>query len=227
MYQDDEKPVNPLPPALVILVMAILGVELIFYLGSTGLVGGAEAVGWRLAAIQNYAFLDEAFDWMVSKNQWPAEHVLRLFTYGFLHASFVHALFASVILLALGKMVGEVVGQLALLAIFFAASVFGAIFIGLVQDFRVPLIGAYPGAYGMIGAYTYLLWLRLGMMGERQMRAFSLIGMLMGIQLLFGALFGSSPDWLADIGGFAAGALVMIFVLPGGLRRMRERLRHR
>ncbi|MFY0680930.1 MAG: rhomboid family intramembrane serine protease [Thalassovita sp.] len=227
MDQETESPVNPVPAILVVLVVAIMAVEVAFYLGANGIVGGPSAVGWRLAAIQSYGFSDEVFDWMLTNGQWPREHLLRVISYAFLHASFVHALFACVILLALGKMVGEVVGQIALLAIFVISSVFGAVFISLVHDFQLPLIGAYPGAYGMIGAYTYLLWLRLGIMGERQVRAFSLIGMLMGIQLLFGALFGSSPDWVADVGGFAAGALVMIFALPGGLRRMRDRLRHR
>jgi rhomboid protease GluP len=52
-----------------------------------------------------------------------------------------------------------------------------------------------------------------------------LIGALMGIQLLFGVLFGGSYDWLADAAGFAAGFCLSFFVGPGGWRKMQELLR--
>lgn len=48
--------VNPLPPVVVALVLFIMGVELAFTLGARGLVGGPTAVGWRLDALQSYAF---------------------------------------------------------------------------------------------------------------------------------------------------------------------------
>lgn len=222
-----ESPVNPLPPVIVALFLFILGIEVVFNLGARGILGGPEAVGWRLAAFQTYAFSAEIFDWMVTNGQYPFHHVMRVLTYAFVHASFVHALFACVILLALGKLVGEVFNQFALLVFFVLGSVSGALAYGLVLDTPLPLLGAYPGAYGMIGAYTYLLWLRLGLMGESQIRAFSLIGMLMAIQLVFGALFGGSPDWLADVAGFVSGLVLAIFLIPGGWRRMRDRLRQR
>ena len=59
------------------------------------------------------------------------------------------------------------------------------------------------------------------------MRAFSLIGFLMGIQLVFGLLFGGTPVWIAELAGFAAGFGVCIVVMPGGFARLRDRLRDR
>ena len=224
---EDRNPVNPLPPVIVALFLFIIGIEVVFNMGARGLIGGPEAVGWRLAALQKYAFSDEIFEWMRMSGQWPFDQMIRFVTYAFVHVSFTHALFGCVIFLALGKMAGEVYNQLSLLVIFLGGTVVGALVFALVMDTQTPLIGAYAGAYAMIGAYTYLLWLKLGLMGERQIRAFSLIGFLMGVQLLFGALFGAAADWIADVTGFRTGLGLAVFLIPGGLARLRDRLRHR
>lgn len=225
--QSDNNPVNPLPPVIVALFLFIIGIEVLFSLGARGIIGGADAVGWRLAGLQKYAFSDEVFEWMRSSGQWPFEHVMRFLTYGFVHLSFTHALFGCVIFLALGKMAGEVYNQFALLMFYVCGTVVGALAFGLILDTEYPLMGSYPGAYAMIGAYTYLMWIRLGLMGQQQIRAFSLIGFLLGIQLVFGGIFGGTPDWLADIAGFVTGLFLAVFLIPGGLRRLRDRLRHR
>ena len=227
MDPQNESPVNPLPPLIVALFLIIIGIEAAFYLGNKGLIGGAEAVGWRLSALQSYAFSGDIFQWMWNNGQYPFEHVTRFITYVFVHGSFTQALFAGVILLAMGKMVGEVVHPLGVLFIFLLSAAMGALLYGTFADTQYPLIGAYPSVYGLIGAYTYLLWLKLGLMGEAQVRAFSLIGFLMGIQLLFGLLFGGRPDWIADLGGFATGFLSVILLVPGGFARLRDRMRHR
>ncbi|KAG1715301.1 hypothetical protein GQR58_000266 [Nymphon striatum] len=172
-----------------------------------------------------YSFSGEIFDWMISTGRWPLEHVQRFVTYPFVHATFTHALFAGVMLLALGKMVAEAFGAVATLAIWLVSSIGGAFVYALLSDTGVPLIGAFPPIYGLIGAFTYLLWLRLGQMGEQQLRAFSLIGILLGIQLLFGLFFGGGKDWLADIGGFVSGFGLSLFLVPGGWARILAKLR--
>ncbi len=48
--------VNPLPPVVAALFLVIMGIEIAFFLGTRGIVGGPAAVGWRLSAIQSYAF---------------------------------------------------------------------------------------------------------------------------------------------------------------------------
>lgn len=219
-------PVNPLPPSVVALFLVLIGIEAAFFLGARGLVGGPEAVGWRLAAIQRYAFSADIFDWMWGNRVWPGEHLLRFVSYPFVHGSFTHALFAGVILLAIGKMVAENFGDLAMVAVFVASGIGGALIYALVLDTPYPLVGAFPPVYGLIGAFTYLLWLGLAAVGANQARAFTLIGFLMGIQLVFGLLFGASPDWVADLGGFVTGFVLSFFVSPGGWRRIRDRIRH-
>ena len=226
-HDPDAPPLNPLPPVVWLLVLPIVAVELIFSLGARGLVGGPGAVGWRLAAFQDYAFSGQVFDWMLSTGRFPPEHLLRFVAYPFIHVSFTHALFVVVFLLALGKMVGEVFRAWAVLAVFFSSSILGAVAYGGLLNDPVPLVGGYPGVYGLIGAFTFLLWVNLGAVGANQYRAFSLIGFLLGIQLLFRLLFGGANDWVADIAGFAAGFVLSFVVSPGGWGRLVARLRHR
>ncbi len=220
-------PINPLPPVVVALFLLIAGIEILFTLGAQGYVGGPGAIGWRVAALQRYAFADEIFSWMLANNIWPLEHVIRTVTYLFIHGSFTHAAFAGVMLLALGKMVGEVFSAVATLAIFLVSGIAGALGYALFLEASQPLFGAFPGVYGLIGAFTFLLWTRLGQLGANQARAFSMIGFLLGIQLLFGLLFGGNKDWVADICGFAAGFLLSFILAPGGWRHIVEKLRKR
>lgn len=221
-----EPAVNPLPPVVVALFIAVAVPEMIFSLGEAGVVGGPEAIGWRSAAIQTYAFSGDIFDWMLQNNTWPVEHLIRFISYPFVHFSLTHAAIAGVFLLALGKMVAEKFGQWQMLAIFSISGAFGALIYALVLNDPFPLGGAFPADYGLIGAFTYLLWRGLGAVGENQARAFTLIAALLGIQLLFGLIFGGSNDWIADLAGFTAGFGLSFFLAPGGWARIRARIRH-
>jgi membrane associated rhomboid family serine protease len=220
-------PLNPLPWVVWVLVLPIVAVEALLSLGTRGLIGGPGAVGWRLAAIQDYAFSGTVFDWMLQTGRFPPQHVMRFVTYPFVHGNVTHAIFVVVFILALGKMVGEVFRPWAVLLVFFGSAITGALAYGLLLDDPRPLIGGYPAVYGLIGAFTFLMWVRLTGTGATQYRAFTLIGLLLGIQLVFGLLFGGSNDWVADVAGFVTGFALSFVVSPGGWGRVRARLRHR
>ena len=193
----DAPPVNPLPPVVLLLFAAIVLPELAFTFGAQGWVGGPEAVGWRLAAIERYGFSGDIFDWMIETGRWMPEHLVRFVSYALVHESFTSALFGAVLLLALGKLVGETMGQ----------------------------GGAFPAAYALIGGYTFLMWQRLADSGQQQLRAFSLIAILLGIQLLFGVFFGPTVQWVADLAGFVFGFCASVLMVPGGLARVVRHLR--
>ncbi len=223
---DMQSPVNPLPAVVVVLAGAMLLLEAAFSLGREGMIGGPQAVGWRSEAIQAYGFSNRAFTWMLENQVFRLDYVIRLVTYPFLHANFTHALFGIVMTLALGKFVGEKLHQFAVLVLFVVSAALGAVVYGLVVPDGPGLIGAFPGIYGLIGGFTYVMWLLLGQMGANQARAFSLIGLLMAIQLIFGLFFGSDNSWIADVAGFGFGFVLSIVLVPGGLRRLRDRMRH-
>lgn len=223
--EHSQSPFNALPPVVAALALFIIGIECLFYLGAEGILGGGNGAGWRLQAFQKYAFSSDILFWMMETGRWSAEHLIRFVSYMFLHGSFVHAVFAAVMVLAMGNMVGEVFSGIATLIVFVVPGAVGALVYALVLSPSGALIGAYPGVYGLIGAFSFLLWVRLRHTGDNQFRAFSLIGMLMAVQLVFGALFGGSSDWLADLVGFATGFLLSFFLVPGGWARVREIIR--
>lgn len=222
----DPSPVNPLPPAVWLLFAMLAAPEAVFSLGEAGLFGGAGAVGWRLEALNAYAFSGEAFDYMLRNGVVLWEHMLRFVTYPFVHGSFTSFIFAGVILLAMGKMVGEVLGGGAVLLVFFLCGIFGALIFALLTA-QPWLTGAYPSVYGLIGTYTFLMWQRLAATGGPQAQAFTLIGVLMGIQLIFGIFVNVGFAWVAELAGFVAGFALAAFVVPGGVARVLAALRRR
>ncbi len=221
-------PLNRLPLVIWVLALPMIAMEVLLNLASAGVVGGAEGIGWRLQAIERFAFVPDLMRRMIEVGSYPPEAMLRLITYPLVHANATHALFAVVILLALGKMVGEVFRWWAVLVVFLGSTALGALIYTLaLPGVRVPLIGAYPGVYGLIGAFTFLLWMDLAAVGANKFRAFSLIGFLMGIQLVFGLLFDGGYEWVADLTGFGAGFILSFIVSPGGFGRVLEKIRQR
>ncbi len=228
MHPDhNQNPFNALPPVVVALALLVAVPELIFQAGNFGLVGGAAGVGLRIEALNAFAFSPQLFDRMVETGQFPLAGLRRFVTYAFVHLGFAHVLFVLVFLLALGKMVAEIFSPRAVLLVFFGSAIGGALVYGFVPMAQTALIGGYPAVYGLIGAYTFILWVGLGATGGNPARAFTLIAFLLGIQLVFGLLFGGGLDWIADIAGFATGFGLSFVVAPGGWQRLLARLRQR
>ena len=123
-------------------------------------------------------------------------------------------------------MVGEGLGGWAVVLVFFLCGIFGSLGFGLITN-EPWLVGAYPCAYGLIGTYTFLYWQRQVVSGGPQGQAFMLIGVLMGVQLIFGALFQVGYAWVGELAGFVAGFALTAFVVPGGMVRVRDALRRR
>ena len=222
----DESPLNPIPPVIWLLLLPIVAMEVVLSAGGSGFVGGPGAAGWRLEALQKFSFAPGIFKVLLENRIFPPEQMMRFVTYPFVHGGFTHALFVGVFLLALGKMVGEVFRAWAVLAVFFGAAIAGALAYSLVPADVQPLFGGYPAVYGLIGAFTYILWARLGAVNANRYRAFTLIGFLLAFQLVFGLLFGAGGwSWVAEIAGFAAGFGLSFIVSPGGWQRTVRMLR--
>ncbi len=225
MQDRNAPPLNPLPPVVWALALPMIAMEIVLQAGEAGIAGGPDAIGWRVEAITRLAFVADLWREMWVLRDFPPEHMARLVAYPFVHGNLTHAAFAVVILLALGKFVGEVLRWWAVLVVFFGAVIAGALAYGMLSTPQ-PLFGAYPGCYGLVGGFTYLMWLRLAGSG-REYRAFSMIGMLLAVQLLFGLFFGGGSEWVADLAGFAAGFGLSVLVTPGGIGRLIDRLRQR
>ncbi|WP_112321833.1 rhomboid family intramembrane serine protease [Oceanibium sediminis] len=229
MFDPDHSapPFNPIPPVVAALAIVIFGIELVFQAGARGFIGGPEAVGWRLTALRDYGFFAGYFDYMLESQTWPFDGLKRFVTYPFIHYSLTHALFACVLLLALGNFAGRMFRTWAILVVFFASSVVGALVFGLTSTTEAPLFGAYPAIYGLLGLYTWALWVAAEELGANPYAAFRLVGILVAIQVVFILIDGRWDGLFAEIGGFATGFALATIVAPGGFTRLRRKLQGR
>ncbi len=221
----NELPFNPLPWVVWVLALPMVALEVLFNAAEAGLIGGAQGVGWRVSALEQFAVWPAYWRQQAQAGALDPELLLRFFTFPFLHISATHAVFAIVILLAMGKYVGDVFRPLSVAAVYLISGATGAAVYASIPSIDLPLMGAYPGDYGLIGAFTFLLWVRLAGTGLNQYRAFSMIGFLLAVQLLFGLLFGGGPEWVADLSAFVAGFFLSFVLSPGGFSRVRDRIR--
>jgi membrane associated rhomboid family serine protease len=227
-----ESPFNRIPALVLVLVLAVLGIELVLSAASNGLIGGPEGVGWRLRAYQDYAFSTRVWNWMIDNRQFPTEHLMRLVTYPFLHPRFFDALLAGAFLLALGKGVSDALTPWAVAVIFVGASIAGAVAYGTFVDTEVALSSAYTPCFGLVGAITYVRWLNLHTAGASQIMAFRLIGVFMLFRLVWGVVnlimgYPQDMQWVAELTGFATGFLLTFAFEPKGWHLILAKFRSR
>ncbi|MDQ2067361.1 rhomboid family intramembrane serine protease [Xinfangfangia sp. CPCC 101601] len=220
-------PLNPLPWIVWALALPIIAVEVVVQLGAMGFAGGPDAIGWRLRAMEYFAFAPDFLRRSLMTGDWPLQVIWRQVSYILVQRDITSTLFVVVFLLALGKMVGEIFRWWAVALIFLASAAMGALIYTLVMPTnQIPLIGGFPAAYGLIGAFTFIMWVRHSASGSNQWRAFSMIGVLMGVQIFFGAIYGG-VTWVAELGGFVTGFALSFLVAPGGPRQLMQHLRRR
>jgi membrane associated rhomboid family serine protease len=181
--------VNPLPPAVIVLFLAVVIGE--------AYIAGAEAQLWgqfdaRVGLIRQFAFFPEGFERALAAGIWQPELFWRMLTYPFVHAAIMQSILASVLILALGKFVGEILGNTAVFAIFGISSVCAALGYAQFTSSTYPLFGGYPPAYGLIGGFSFVLFSRAEGLLSHQLRAFRMLGLLMAINISF-SLFSSGP----------------------------------
>ena len=222
-----EKPINDLSPVVIGLALLIIGAEAVFQLANAGLLGGPRGVGWRMEAVGTFGFSPAVLERVLVQRDFAPDILWRFVTYPFINGEIVQAAFCAALTLALGKFTSEYFGGVKVLLIYLVTSVVGAVVYGLIVAGNAPLLGGFVPVYGLIGAYTYVLWLRLGQAGENQLRAFQLIGFLLALQLLFGLIFGGGSAWIAELAGFAAGFGLAVPFAPGGWALLLHRLRER
>lgn len=234
----DESPLNPVPPVVWALALPMIAVEAAFGLAQLGFLGGGNggggaALAMRQIAVERTAFVPEMLLRMWQTGHADLQQMARLLTYPFVHYSLMQAVFAIVFILALGNLVASQFRPWAAIALFFGSALGGALvytaIAGLFPQWRFqPLIGGFPAVYGLVGAFTFLLWTRLGQQNANRFRAFGLIGMLLLFQLVFGILFqDGNTAWIAEIAGFVTGFMLSFVLIPGGYRRIRQMIRQR
>ena len=221
-----ESPFQALPPVVVLLALAAALPEIAFSAADRGLLGTG-AAGWRVEALRDWGVFPPLLDLGLARGDALAAEPWRLLTYPFVHRGFVDMLFGAVFVLALGKFVAEAMGGAATLALFLGTAAAGALGWWALGGASQPLAGATVPAFGLIGAFTFVLFSRAGASNAGRLAAFRLIGLLMAIQLVFAVLFGTADWWIAELCAFATGFGASFALAPGRARVFLERLRAR
>lgn len=228
----NESPLNPLPAAVWLLALPVIASEAVFGLGRLGLIDGAEGVGLRLSGLQMTAFAPEMVQRMWALKSVDPGQLYRIVTYPFVQYSLTQALFVLAFTLALGNLVAREFRAWAVVALYLGSAIGGALIYTIAMAYlpgrAAPLIGGYPAVYGLVGAFTFLLWARLAAANANRMRAFTLIGALLVFQLVFGLVFGGAGyGWIAEIAGFATGFGLGFLLVDGGMARALRQIRQR
>ncbi len=213
-------PINPLPPLIAVLACAIVGIELLFQLGHYRIVGGASAFGWRINALQDWAFQGSLLEYAYQTGRLGTEAAVRIFTYPFVNESFHPAFFGSVLLLALGTAVSKVYPGWAVVLVLVLSTVTGAVVFTIAEGGDRLLTGDFPAVYGLLGLYTWSLWINAEPGTSERWQAFRLVGLLTTLQLLALAIYGRGSNLLGELSCFVLGFVVAFVVGPGSRERL-------
>ncbi|KPQ07458.1 MAG: rhomboid-like protein [Rhodobacteraceae bacterium HLUCCA12] len=221
-------PLNPLPVAVWLAIGLIGVIEAALWAGGAGLIGGAQAVGWRLSAIERLAFSGAIQTWMLETGRFPVSHLLRYPAFGLIHAGPMHAFLVIVLLAALGKFVAEALGARVFLAVLLIAPMAGAILFGLIMadHSQAWLLGGMPAAFALVGAVTWWRWRAAGNPAGRR-QAFGLIAVLLAARLGFGLIAETGQVWIAECAAFGFGLALAALFAPGTWPALRAWMRRR
>lgn len=221
IFNSENEPFSPLPISILGLVAVMAGLELIFSAGSAGLFGGPEAERWRFVAIFDYGFMDRTGLDRAGSRGLISGNGISLLAYSLIHYTFAESLISVVLLLAVGKLVGEFQTDAFLIAVFFLGAAAGGLCYGLLPSADIPLAGSTPGLFGILGAFTCVVMTRPK--GPIFQLTIWIPIALFGVQLFSSLVFGMPPVWMAAAGAYLAGAvfwLILFFGFGGlGLKR--------
>lgn len=142
-----------------------------------------------------------------------------LVTYMFLHGGWLHLLANMMFLWVFGDNVEDAIGHVGYLFFYLVCGVLAGLAHGLaVPMSNAPLVGASGAVAGVMGAYFLLhprvrVWVLLFWRIPLPLPAILALGIWIAIQVINAAM--SSQDnvaWWSHLGGFAAGAILIIFM---------------
>jgi hypothetical protein len=117
---------------------------------------------------------------------------------------------------------------LALVAVWLFSSIVGALAYALLTATPQPLYGGMAPAYGLIGAFTFILWHRARVRRQPSWMAFRMIAFLLVLQVAFALIQGGlGPQLVPELAAFVAGFAISFVVSPGGWTEVIAAVRQR
>lgn len=209
-YRKDHpgEPLINLPPVTKIFLIAFLAIHII-----TDLVISPVQQFW---IINHFGFVPAVFTGAAS---FSVLNLLGPVTYIFLHGSWMHLAMNGLMMMAFGSGVERWMGSKRFLIFFIACSLVAVLIHFLTAPYTSnPVIGASGGLSGLFAAVLIMLQ-QMGRLPTGKYGILPFILLWVGISVVFGMLGGpdgSTVAWIAHIGGFLAG-----FVLLKPVMRMK------
>jgi membrane associated rhomboid family serine protease len=204
---------GPNAPAVMVLVGVTSLVEILFTLADTGLarglLGGAD--------LRQFALVYGAF-WRGLLLAWepafPGQSVTMFLSYALLHGGLVHLIGNMVVVLALGRVAVERLGQGGFVILYVMTSIGGAAGFAALSTSLSPMVGASGAVFGLIGAWQYwefsarrAVGAPLGQIGK------TILGLVL-VNLVMWWFLDGFLAWEAHLGGFIAGWLWAALFTP-------------
>lgn len=198
-----ERDGHSMPPSIAGLAIIMVGLELIFTAGSSGLFDGSDTAEWRKTAILDYGFFGPILEYQIANGVLFARETMRLVTFPLIHLSFTHMLISVVLLLALGKLVGQFLSDVAIVGVFFLSAALGAAAFGTVLGSDVPLVGSLTGLFGLLGTLAAMTVPRPK---STLFKVATVVpGALVFVAVVSNLVFGSLAAWPADVAAYLVG----------------------
>lgn len=174
----------------------------------------------KLMVFYNFGFIPGMY---TGTFEWSWTGLISPITHIFIHASWMHLVFNTIMGLVLCMFFEKLYGARATAKFFILCSLSGALFYFLSAPFSTaPVIGASGGISGFFGALIYITMVlnpahpfaqRMGKRGPWPILVFW--GLLIVVP---GLLMGGSMAWQAHLGGYVAGIALLIQMQKGKLR---------
>lgn len=206
-----------MPPVLLVLAGSCVGLQGVLTL----------LPGVRQSAYIYGAFYPEAFRAALANPLGDPLALAGLVTHAFLHGGWLHVLFNCLLLLHLGGIVAQRLGPLRMVVLFAGAAAGGAAAHALLFGPQYgALIGASGAVFGIAAARADTIAALRGLTGRRRWRflALQMWGWMLVNALIFAMVLlfalreggaGALVAWKAHLGGYAAGALLSLWLAPG------------
>lgn len=136
---------------------------------------------------------------------YPFQREAMFLTHAFLHANLLHLVMNGVILLSLGKVIGERVGRVRLFLLFALSAIAGGAAFGLISMSHGPMIGASGAAFGFFGLWNAWEFQRRRARGLSLRPVLGTVGGLIVANIALFVFLQGGLAWEAHLGGYLMG----------------------
>ena len=142
---------------------------------------------------------------------YAAQPFLMFVTYGFLHLGASHLLINMSLLILLGRMVSDRIGQWRLAAVYAISLLGGACAFGFLTSGLVPMVGASGALFGLSGAIVGWEFLDRRRNKEPLLPVIAFIAGFGALNLVHWWAMNGQLAWQTHLGGFLAGFVAALY----------------